>query len=124
MTTRPALKVINWKDAAPRDAHGQVARDLYRREEGGFSSSFNYMTVFTLPPGNTSGSHAHDNWEKVYLVLAGNCEAHLDGSVFKLNSGDTFFVHAGVKHEMKNPTSQEAQYAVFCNYTLPVPEGR
>ncbi|MBI4203152.1 MAG: cupin domain-containing protein [Chloroflexi bacterium] len=124
MTTTKPIAIVHSGDAASRDAHGQIAQDLFRRQEGGYQSSFNYMTLFTLPAGSTSGSHAHTNWEKIYFVISGECEAILGGQRFPVKAGDTFFVPFDVEHEMQNLTREPAQYVVFVNYTLPMPTER
>jgi quercetin dioxygenase-like cupin family protein len=119
MTTVQPFKVINWQDATPRESHGQEIRDLFRASlDGGFQSSFDYMSFFTLPPGEMSQAHTHPDREKIYYVVSGSFDVRLGEQSARVKTGDTFFVPATVEHEILNNGTEPAQYLVFINKIL------
>jgi quercetin dioxygenase-like cupin family protein len=119
MTSTPSFKVLNWRDAPMRENHGVEIRDLFRASvDGGFKSSFDYVSFFTLAPGSVSTAHTHPDREKICYVVAGSVEVRLADQVAQVHSGDTFFVPSGVEHEVTNNTAETAQYVFFINQTL------
>ena len=60
---------------------------------------FNRMIV---PPGNTLGEHYHTGDNEIFYVLSGSGEYNDNGTIVKLEAGDTAVCRDGEMHGLKN----------------------
>ncbi|MEM7236418.1 MAG: cupin domain-containing protein [Pseudomonadota bacterium] len=61
------------------------------------------------PGGNTGDELCTHTGEEAGLVLKGQIDLHLDGRVFRLETGDSFSFAAHLPHRYSNPGDSEAQ---------------
>jgi len=67
----------------------------------------------TIHPGSSIGTHPHDDNEEVYLILAGEGVATLDGREQKVRPGDVMVNHPGCSHGLRNESSEELRVFAF-----------
>jgi mannose-6-phosphate isomerase-like protein (cupin superfamily) len=108
------LKVRNWRDAEERLARGQLkVRRVFSASEGGFESSFDFAQYNRLGPGESNETHVHDDIEKVYYVIQGECLVRCGAEEAQLKAGDFFFLPVRIEHSVHNLGDIEAQMVVF-----------
>lgn len=68
------------------------------------------LGMSTYQPGGNSGDelYTHDG-EEAGLVIKGQIDLHLEGKVFRLETGDSFSFAASIPHRYSNPGDGEAQ---------------
>jgi transcriptional regulator with XRE-family HTH domain len=65
----------------------------------------------TIPAGAVSSSEPTSHRaEECVLVLKGTVEIHVGSHSVELHEGDTYYIDSNVKHYLRNPTSEVAQY--------------
>jgi mannose-6-phosphate isomerase-like protein (cupin superfamily) len=72
----------------------------------------------TIHAGSSIGVHPHDDNEEVYLVLAGEGVATIDGREVRVSPGDVMVNHPGCSHGLRNDSSDELRifaFAVGCD---------
>ncbi|MEO0371252.1 MAG: cupin domain-containing protein [Pseudomonadota bacterium] len=68
------------------------------------------MGISTYQPGGNTGDEVYThNGEEAGLVLKGEIDVTLDGTVFRLKAGDSFSFSASLPHRYSNPGETEAQ---------------
>lgn len=68
------------------------------------------LGMSTYQPGGNSGDEDYThNGEEAGLVIKGQIDLHLDGKVFRLETGDSFSFAASLPHRYSNPGDSEAQ---------------
>ena len=68
------------------------------------------LGMSTYQPGGNSGDEVYThNGEEAGLVIKGQIDLHLDGKVFRLETGDSFSFAASLPHRYSNPGDREAQ---------------
>ncbi len=61
-----------------------------------------------LAPGQAEGGHTHpidSPLEEFYLVVSGEAEVHIEGTISRLGVGDAMLAKVGVHHDIRNPGS-------------------
>jgi mannose-6-phosphate isomerase-like protein (cupin superfamily) len=108
------IKVRNWREAEERLARGQLkVRRVFDSSEGGFESSFKFAQYNRLGPGEANETHIHEDIEKVYYVIQGECLVKCGAEEARVTAGDFFFLPVQVEHSVVNVGSVEAQMVVF-----------
>ena len=72
----------------------------------------------TIHPGSSIGVHPHDSNEEVYLILAGEGVATIDGREMRVHPGDVMVNHPGCSHGLRNDATEELRvfaFAVACD---------
>lgn len=67
------------------------------------------FTEFFFDPGDSIGSHAHDNDAEVYYMLEGTLTLIEDGVESELREGDASYAHSGTSHAIENRTDKPAR---------------
>lgn len=97
--------------AAPLEdalAHGgkrtiRAARVAQRRT----GSSINFIDQVIVPPGSDIGLHRHaDTDEEIYVVIAGQALAYIDGSERLVSAGDVLVNPPGGVHGVVNDSAE------------------
>ena len=74
--------------------------------------------VSIVYPKCKTGGHAHTDAEEIYNILEGNGLMVIDGSEYKIESGDVFIVTKGQKHTTINSGNLPLKYFwVVCKNT-------
>ena len=108
------LKVRNWRDTEERLARGQLkVRRVFDATEGGFESSFSFAQYNHLGPGEANETHVHNDIEKIYYVIQGECLVKCGGEEARVKAGDFFFLPVAREHSVHNVGAGEAQMIVF-----------
>jgi mannose-6-phosphate isomerase-like protein (cupin superfamily) len=109
------IKVRNWRDAPERLARGQLkVRRVFDASEGGFESDgFSFAQYNYLQPGEANETHIHDDIEKVYYVIQGECLVKCGPEEAVARAGDFFFLPVLVEHSVTNVGTEEVQMVVF-----------
>jgi mannose-6-phosphate isomerase-like protein (cupin superfamily) len=116
MAERRKLKVRNWREADERLARGQLrVRRVFDAGEGGFESGFRFAQYNYLQPGEANESHIHDDIEKVYYVIQGQCLVRCGDQESIAGPGDFFFLPVLVEHSVTNVGKDEVQMVVFAS---------
>ncbi|HEY7270302.1 MAG TPA: cupin domain-containing protein [Dehalococcoidia bacterium] len=108
------LRVRNWREAEERLARGQLkVRRVFDAAEGGFESGFSFAQYNYLQPGEANETHIHDDIEKVYYVIQGECLVKCGDDEAVAKAGDFFFLPVLVDHSVTNVGQDEVQMVVF-----------
>jgi quercetin dioxygenase-like cupin family protein len=72
-----------------------------------------FCDVYCLLPGQAQKVHAHDDADKIYVVLSGRPTAILGDEERALEGGQAAWAPAGVPHGVRNDTAEQATLLVF-----------
>jgi transcriptional regulator with XRE-family HTH domain len=78
---------------------GIEAEIMVPHEQGRLLEGF----VFVMEPGGDSGGVLQHEGEECGYVLEGKLELTVDGTVYSLKPGDSFFFHSDLEHAYRNP---------------------
>jgi mannose-6-phosphate isomerase-like protein (cupin superfamily) len=78
-----------------------------------FQSKLRFLNYTVLPPGTSIGVHPHDNDEEIYIILEGNGQMTLDGSVHQVMPGSVILNIPYGKHGLENTGKSEMKILVF-----------
>lgn len=67
----------------------------------------------TLPEGEGTNTHLHDNYDEAGYVIEGDLTVSLDGKLHRFSTGDSFFVPLGVPHAISNFGNATARFLVI-----------
>ena len=56
----------------------------------------------TLPPGGSIGVHDHQNEDEIFVIVKGVAEADDNGTLSRLEAGDTLLTGNGAGHAIRN----------------------
>lgn len=56
----------------------------------------------TLPPGGSIGFHNHENEDEIFVIVKGVAEADDNGTLSRLEAGDTLLTGNGAGHAIRN----------------------
>src|SRR5688572_9427704 len=116
--TAGKLRIRSWRDVAERSARGGLkTRRVFEAAEVDFESCLSFAQYNYLPPGEANETHVHDDIEKVYFVLQGECLVKCGDDESRVAAGDFFFLPARVEHSVLNVGTNEAQMIVFAART-------
>jgi mannose-6-phosphate isomerase-like protein (cupin superfamily) len=114
------LRVRNWRDAEERLARGQLkVRRVFDASDGGFQSAFAFAQYNYLQPGEANETHVHDDIEKVYYLIQGECLVKCGTEEAVARAGDFFFLPVAVEHSVTNVGGEEVQMVVFAARVTP-----
>ena len=71
------------------------------------------LDVYCLRPGQAQRIHAHDNIDKVYVVLTGQPTLLLGEQARVLTVHQAAYAKAGVPHGVRNDSQEDATLVVF-----------
>lgn len=73
----------------------------------------------TIPPNSESGTFPnHKNGVSEYIyVETGTLEIHLENDIYILNSGDSIYYQANLKHRFINPNAEVCSYFLIIDST-------
>ncbi len=77
------------------------------------------LQIVTIPPNTNQRIHSHDQQTEVFLILSGECDIIINGTVFNATPGDAFVCSPGDKHNLHNRSNTEFKLAVF-KINLPI----
>ena len=63
-----------------------------------------------LAPREDVGEHSTKNCEEMIIVIHGTATLILEGLTAQVKQGDTYFINAGVKHNIRNKTTDIVEY--------------
>jgi len=66
----------------------------------GDMAGIDFMSVVTLEPGTTIGTHPHLDSEELYYIVNGRGEGSLDDERFPVGAGDAWVCKAGHCHAL------------------------
>jgi mannose-6-phosphate isomerase-like protein (cupin superfamily) len=69
--------------------------------------------LYCLEPGQAQKVHAHDNIDKIYVVMSGAPTVQLGDEARPLAVGQAAYAPAGVPHGVRNDTAARATLLVF-----------
>lgn len=108
------LRVNNWREFPERVARGTLmTRRVFSAGDGNFESAFSFAQYNRLEPGGANETHIHDDIEKVYYVIQGECVVRCGEEEATVKAGDFFFLPVAVEHSLRNTGTVEAQMVVF-----------
>ncbi len=61
------------------------------------------LDLYCLAPGQEQKPHAHDDQDKLYVVLEGRGEVVVAGARETLEAGEAVVAPAGAEHGLRNP---------------------
>lgn len=75
----------------------------------------NAFSIFlqTLPEGEGTNTHLHENCQEACYVIEGELTVSLDGVVQKYSAGESFFAPLGVPHAISNFGASTARFLVI-----------
>lgn len=68
------------------------------------------LSIITLQPGESVGTHPHDTNGEAYYILSGSATVTEDGESRILNVGDGEFCADGHTHSICNHTQEQMQF--------------
>ena len=74
---------------------------------------FNYMII---QPGNSIGEHAHEGDNEIFYVLSGCGEYNDNGTIVKLEPGDTAVCNDGERHSLVNTGDEPLEMIALILY--------
>jgi mannose-6-phosphate isomerase-like protein (cupin superfamily) len=108
------VKVRGWRQVEERAARGALkVRRVFDAGEGDFASCFAFAQYNRLEPGGANETHVHDDIEKVYYVIQGDCRVCCGEEEATATGGDFFFLPVNVPHSVTNVGNIELQMVVF-----------
>jgi quercetin dioxygenase-like cupin family protein len=66
-----------------------------------------------LEPGQAARRHAHDDQDKIYVVLEGELVVQVGAATATLHPGEAVLAEAGVEHGVQNLSAEPAVALVF-----------
>ena len=85
---------------------GSIELKLGSADTGGNLSMF----IQTLPPGEGTNEHLHQNCDETGYVLEGTIRASLAGKISEFGPGDSFFVPRKIPHAISNGGTVAARF--------------
>ncbi|MBI3634647.1 MAG: cupin domain-containing protein [Candidatus Rokubacteria bacterium] len=61
------------------------------------------LDLYCLAPGQEQKPHAHDDQDKIYVVVEGRGEVVVDGARETLEAGEAVVAPSGSQHGLRNP---------------------
>ena len=81
-------------------------------DEGEYKGKARLLGVITLEPGCSIGAHVHENEEEIFYIIEGIATYNDNGTVVKLNKGDSCICLGGEEHSIANREA-EGNLVVF-----------
>jgi mannose-6-phosphate isomerase-like protein (cupin superfamily) len=66
-----------------------------------------------MPPGTAEVRHWHRRAQQFFYVLSGRATMEIDGKMVEVGAGEGVHIPAGVAHQMKNESGEEARFLVI-----------
>jgi quercetin dioxygenase-like cupin family protein len=64
---------------------------------------FLFAGLNSFEPGQEHASHAHQDQDKLYLILEGSGMVQIGDRTERLSAGDAAFAPSGIVHSIRNP---------------------
>lgn len=84
---------------------------IFRGDE--LQSGLQGIGMTTIHPGASIGVHPHEDNEEIYLILAGQGIATIDGRETRVRPGDVMVNHPGCSHGLRNDMQEELRIFAF-----------
>lgn len=78
-----------------------------------FESAKYFCDLYCLKPGQDQRIHSHGDSDKIYFVLRGRGQFHVDGEERELSAGETVIARPGQAHGVKNAAGEDLVLLVF-----------
>jgi len=78
-----------------------------------YESAQMFCDVYCLLPGQLQKAHTHDDNDKVYQILEGECDVEIGDETQTLEAGELAVAPAGVIHGIKNKSGSPASVLVI-----------
>ena len=78
-----------------------------------FDSEKYFCDLYCLRPGQDQRVHAHDESDKIYVVVRGSGSFHIAGEERELKSGQAVVARPGEAHGVRNTGEQDLVLLVF-----------
>lgn len=103
--------ILNWNDLATKNTGKGYRRDFFNRA----TSQLTQFEMHTTALNADSVSHAPHTHvqEEIILMLRGNAEMYIGGSLHKATPGDVIFLSSMVPHALKNTGKEQCEYFAF-----------
>lgn len=75
------------------------------------------FSIMELEPGDSIGSHIHEEDFEIYYILEGNGQVTDDNLVKKISAGDAMITHKGHEHSIKNTGDSVLKFIALILYT-------
>lgn len=106
MIARAAEDLFPYPELFPDpESHQQMGELMVRWYFRGSSRLPVHIHRYDIPPGKAEERHTHDpdeEWDELYIVLAGSATVTVDGHHAALGQGDAVLAPAGAEHEVAN----------------------
>lgn len=66
-----------------------------------------------MPPMTSEKAHFHRSAQQFYFVLKGKATLQMEQGIVELGPHEGFLVRPGIKHQIKNTTSEELNFLVI-----------
>src|SRR2546423_13566011 len=63
-----------------------------------------------MPSGTSEEMHYHNKSQQFFYILKGEAEFEIDGTFFKLNSGEGIHIKPGSRHRILNNSGSELEF--------------
>ncbi|MGH7961955.1 MAG: cupin domain-containing protein [Candidatus Binatia bacterium] len=78
-----------------------------------FDTARMFCDVYCFEPGQEQTAHAHKGSDKVYYILQGTGQIHVDQETRELGPGSIILAPAGAEHGVRNPGPERLMMLVF-----------
>ena len=103
--------MINWKDVAVEKTDKGYRRAFFNKPTSQLEKLEMHTTA--LDAGfDSHAPHTHRE-EEIILLLKGNVEMFIAGTLYKASPGDIIFLSSGVLHALKNTGGDQCEYFAF-----------
>ncbi len=103
--------MLNWNDLVFNKTEKGGRREFFNRATSQLEK-FEMHTTALHPGLESHAPHMHKE-EEIILILRGNVEMYIGGSLYKANPGDVIFLSSGVSHNLKNIGNEQCEYFAF-----------
>lgn len=111
-------RLTELRETVVRDAkggHGDfINQHILEKED--FAGTGRYYALCTLAPGDSIGSHIHEDEMEVLFFISGTGHVRNDGIDVPVGPGDTNIVRSGEAHAVYNTGTENLVYTAIILY--------
>jgi ethanolamine utilization protein EutQ len=107
------VHIKNKQDCKPfASDHGEIVYELMGNAAGG--STKHSLAHIELPPGKSSLKHHHPEAEESYYILGGTGRLIIDGTTYRLTTGQAVAIKPGMVHQIFNDGPETLRFLAVC----------
>jgi (S)-ureidoglycine aminohydrolase len=103
--------MLDWNDIVFNKTEKGGRREFFNRPTSQLEK-FEMHTTALHAGLDSHAPHTHKE-EEIVLILRGNVEMYIDGSLHKASPGDVVFLASGIPHALKNTGGEQCEYFAF-----------